>query len=156
MTSESSPIVFYDIRTAPPVEKTCCSPNPWKTRLALNFKKVPYTTAWTHLPEVAKTRKALDMPAVRKFADGTDFYTLPVIHDLATNSKVGDSFDIAVYLQKTYPDAGAGDLFPEQPLDYTLPEQLPILVPLSDVRDSPYPADATFNQAVDAAFTAHV
>jgi len=156
MASDSKPIVFYDIKTAPPVEKTCCSPNPWKARLALNFKGVPYKTQWTPLPDVASTRKALNVPAVRKFADGSDFYTLPVIHDTATETKVGDSFDIAVYLQRTYPDSGSGNLFPDQKLDYHLPEKLPILVPLSDVRDSPYPEYANFNQTVDAAFTAHV
>ncbi|KAH7123095.1 hypothetical protein EDB81DRAFT_913235 [Dactylonectria macrodidyma] len=47
-----------------------------------------------------------------------DFLMLPIIEDPATESLVGDSFDIAVYLQKTYPNSGAGDLFPPQTLNY--------------------------------------
>ncbi|GKT44763.1 glutathione S-transferase-like protein ustS [Colletotrichum spaethianum] len=154
-STSSSPIVFYDIATRPPVEKTCCSPNPWKTRLALNFKGRPYLTSWVALPDISKIRSSLKVPPCRKFADGTDFYTLPIIEDPATDSLVGDSFDIAAYLQKTYPDSGAGDLFPPQTLDYEFKHEW-ILVPLSDCRDSEYPEYAKFNVNVDAAFTAHV
>ncbi|PKS11881.1 hypothetical protein jhhlp_001175 [Lomentospora prolificans] len=151
----SSPITFYDIATRPPVEKSCCSPNPWKTRLALNFKGLPYSTTWVALPDIAKVRSSLKVPACRKFADGTDFYTLPIIEDPTTSSLVGDSFDIAVYLQKTYPDSGAGDLFPPQTLDYVYKHEA-ILVPLSECRESEYPEYAKFNMNVDAAFTMHV
>ncbi|KAI9374361.1 hypothetical protein BJX61DRAFT_532472 [Aspergillus egyptiacus] len=153
-STSSSPIIFYDISMRPPVEKNCCSPNPWKTRLALNFKGVPYSTSWVALPDVAKVRCELGVPACRKFADGTDFYTLPIIHDTATNSKVGDSFDIAAYLQKTYPESGAGDLFPPQTLDYEFNSD--ILIPLSECRNSDFPEYAKFNMNVDAAFTIHV
>lgn len=152
-----SPIVFYDIATRPPVEKTCCSPNPWKTRLALNFKGRPHTTEWVALLDIPKVRNNLKVPACRKFADGTDFFTLPIIEDPATGSVVGDSFDIAAYLQNTYPDAGAGDLFPPQALDYDFGQDpAALLVPLSDVRESRFPEYAKFNVHVDAAFTAHV
>ncbi|KZL84863.1 glutathione s-transferase [Colletotrichum incanum] len=154
-STPSSPIVFYDIATRPPVEKTCCSPNPWKTRLALNFKDLPYTTSWVALPDISKVRSSLKVPPCRKFADGTDFFTLPIIEDPATGSLVGDSFDIAVYLQKTYPNSGAGDLFPPQPLDYVFAHN-GILVPLSDCRESEFPEYAKFNMNVDAAFTTHV
>lgn len=152
----SSPIVFYDIAMRPPVEKNCCSPNPWKTRLALNFKGLPYSTSWVPLPDVAKVRQSLKVPPCRKFGDGTDFFTLPIIEDPATGSLVGDSFDIAAYLQKTYPDSGAGDLFPPQTLDFFLPEETTILVPLSECRESDFPDYAKFNVNVDAAFTLHV
>ncbi|EKG10026.1 Glutathione S-transferase [Macrophomina phaseolina MS6] len=154
-STPSNSIVFYDIATRPPVEKTCCSPNPWKTRLALNFKGIPYSTSWVPLPDVAKVRSSLKVPACRKFADGTDFFTLPIIEDPATNSLVGDSFDIAVYLQSTYPNSGAGDLFPPQTIDYTFTHD-PALIPLSECRESPFPEYAKFNVNVDAAFTAHV
>ncbi|KAE8151338.1 hypothetical protein BDV25DRAFT_152797 [Aspergillus avenaceus] len=151
--SSTSPITFYDIAMRPPVEKNACSPNPWKARLALNFKAVPFSTTWVPLPEVSNVRKSLKVPAIRKFADGTDFYTLPIIEDPNTNSTVGDSFDIAEHLQKKYPNSGS-DLFPPQKLDYTFTFDL--LVPLSDCRDSDYPEYAKFNQNVDAAFSAHV
>lgn len=148
----SSPIVFYDIAMRPPVEKNCCSPNPWKTRLALNFKGLPYSTSWVALPDIAKVRSSLKVTPCRKFADGTDFFTLPIIEDPATDSLVGDSFDIAVYLQNTY--SRAGDLFPPQTLDYVFTHNS-LLVPLSECSESEFPEYAKFNVNVDAAFSAH-
>ncbi|KAJ5780628.1 hypothetical protein N7457_005788 [Penicillium paradoxum] len=149
-------ITFYDIAMRPPVEKSCCSPNPWKARMALNFKGIPYSTTWVPLPDVAKVRNSLKVPACRKFADGTDFFTLPIIEDPNTNSSVGDSFDIAVHLQQTYPDSGAGDLFPPQTIDYVFKPENPIMIPLSEIPESPFPEYAKFNVNVDAAFTSHV
>lgn len=155
-TSPSSPIIFYDIATRPPADQTSFAPNPWKTRLALNFKSLAYKTSWVALPDITKVRSSLNLPPCRKFADGTDFFTLPIIQDPATDTLVGDSFDIAVYLQKTYPDSGAGDLFPAQTLDYICPHDPALLVPLSEYRKSNVPEYAKFNANVDAAFTAHV
>jgi glutathione S-transferase len=152
-SASSKTIVFYDIAARPPVEENCFSPNPWKTRLALNFKGVPYSTSWVALPDIAKVRESLKVPACRKFADGKDFYTLPIIEDPATGSLVGDSFDIALYLQKTYPNSG-GNLFPPQTLDFDFKHPY-ILVPLSECRDSEFPEYAKFNMNIDAAFTAH-
>ncbi|KAJ5454175.1 uncharacterized protein N7458_005131 [Penicillium daleae] len=149
-------IVFYDIAMRPPVEKNACAVNPWKTRMALNFKGVPYSTSWVPLPEVAKVRSGLKVPPCRKFADGSDFFTLPIIDDRGTGSLVGDSFDIAVYLQKTYPNSGAGDLFPPQTLDYEFKPEFAIAVPLSDCREGDFPEYAKFNMHVDAVFTTHV
>lgn len=154
-STPSSPIVFYDIATRPPAEKTCCSPNPWKTRLALNFKGLSFSTSWVALPDIAKVRSSLKVPPCRKFADGTDFFTLPIIEDPATGSLVGDSFDIAVYLQNTYPNSGAGDLFPPQTIDYVFTPDLAILIPLTECRESEFPEYAKFNVNVDAAFSAH-
>lgn len=154
-STQSAPITFYDIASKPPVQKTCFSPNPWKTRQALNFKSLPYTTTWVPLPDITKVRRELNVPACRQFADGTDFFTLPIIEDPATGSLIGDSFDIAVYLQKIYPDSGAGDLFPPQKLDYVFSHDS-ILIPLSECDESDYPEYARFNVNVDAAFTAHV
>lgn len=108
------------------------------------------------MPDISKVRQSLGQPASRKFADGTDFYTLPVIQDPATNATVGDSFDIALYLQRTYPDSGGGNLFPAQILDFTFVSSYEIPVPLSKRDDGGFPEYARFNINVDAAFTAHV
>ncbi|KAF3915451.1 hypothetical protein ABW21_db0200282 [Orbilia brochopaga] len=103
MAAPSKPIVFYDIASAPPV--TTFAVNPWKTRLALNFKKIHYETSWTELTQVTTVRKSLGVQPCRKhWIDNSDFYTLPVISDPSTGTLVGDSFDIAVYLDETYPD----------------------------------------------------
>ncbi|RGP80686.1 hypothetical protein FLONG3_1161 [Fusarium longipes] len=150
---ESNTITFYDIASRPPVEKNAHAPNPWKARFALNFKGVPYSTTWVPLPDIAKTRIGLNVPAGRKFADGKDFHTLPVIKDPTTGALIGDSFDIAIYLNKTY--SGGGDLFPPQDLDFNF-EHPHILIPLSDCKDKEFPDYAKFNMNIDAAFTAHV
>ncbi|KAG9250590.1 uncharacterized protein F5Z01DRAFT_360957 [Emericellopsis atlantica] len=158
MTAEQS-LRFWDITTRPPAEKTCCAPNPWKARLALNFKAVRYGTTWTPMTDITRVRTSLAVPPVRKFADGSDFHTLPLLYDPATGDYVGDSFDIAVYLQKHYPNEGAGDLFPPQPtaaLDFTVPPDAEILIPLTEARPGDFQDYAQFNVHVDAAFTLHV
>jgi glutathione S-transferase len=146
---------FYDVAMRPPANKNNTAVNPWKTRLALNFKQTPYKTTWVQLPDIPYVRKSLSIPACRKFADGTDFHTLPILVDPATGRKLGDSFDIAVYLQKQYPTSG-GNLFPAQTLDYVFKPESELLIPLSECDDSEYPQYASFNVNVDAAFTAHV
>ncbi|KZZ92524.1 hypothetical protein AAL_06150 [Moelleriella libera RCEF 2490] len=169
------PLVFYDIGHRPPVTETCCSVNPWKARLALNFKAVPYTTRWVKMPDIRRVRSGLGLPACRKFADGSDFYTLPILRDASASSSsstaedgaaggavvlLGDSFDIAVHLQRAYPTAGAGDLFPRR-LQQQLGNfavDLSSIIPLSETTQtgSGYPEYAAFNTSVDAAFSAHV
>ncbi|GLA38074.1 hypothetical protein AnigIFM63309_005072 [Aspergillus niger] len=155
-TSDPTPtMTYYDIAMRPPVTRNAAAVNPWKARLALNFKNAPYSTTWVKLPEVSKVRRSLNLPACRKFADGSDFCTLPILSDPTTNSLIGDSFDIALYLQKTYPASGGGDLFPPQNLDYELKEELKVLVPLSERNDIEYADYARFNNNVDAAFSVH-
>ncbi|KAM7192577.1 hypothetical protein V8F20_008786 [Naviculisporaceae sp. PSN 640] len=163
MTSDA-PITFYDIEFRKPYAKHSAAPNPWKARYALNFKSVPYTTHWTPILSITETRKSLGVPPCRTFPDGTEYHTLPVIIDASTGSKQGDSFDIAVYLDKQYPDSGAGTLFcddvsPE--LGYTCPIQISFNgPPLSDRpewRDQEkYKPWVRFNDQVDMVFTLHV
>ncbi|KGO52240.1 hypothetical protein PEX1_005840 [Penicillium expansum] len=147
-------LVFYDIAMRPPVEKNNSPVNTWKTRLALNFRSLPYSTNWVQLPDISSVRTGLNIPACRKFTDGTDFYTLPILVDPTTSRKLGDSFDIAVYLQKQYP--AGNDLFPPQPLDYVFSTDVAILIPLSECDEGEYPEYARFNVNVDSAFTSHV
>lgn len=163
MTSTTSPttglITFYDIAHTPPVEKSASSPNPWKTRYALNFKKVPYKTTWVPLPDVSTVRSALNIPASRTFADGSPYHTLPIISDPATGRIIGDSFEIAMYLQEQYPTSGAGDLFPEQDLDFFFKRDLKLFVPVAETEKAdsgPTVAYVKFNTSVDSAFTTYV
>ncbi|KAM5350989.1 hypothetical protein ACJ41O_003712 [Fusarium nematophilum] len=155
-TTSSGSIILYDIGHRPPVEETCSSPNPWKSRFALNFKGVPHSMSWVGLPDISKVRRGLGLPPCRKLADGTDFYTLPILQDTATGATLGDSFDIAVYLQRTYPDSGAGDLFPVQKLDFTYVPPFAFPAPLSEPDDGGYTEYARFNTNIDAAFSTHV
>ncbi|KAK5138156.1 hypothetical protein LTR08_004851 [Meristemomyces frigidus] len=100
MTSPT-PITFYDIASSPPLRAFAA--NPWKTRFALNYKGLPYRTHWVDMPSIATLRQTLGVPANRTLPDGTPFHTLPLIHDAATNALLGDSFEIALYLETAYP-----------------------------------------------------
>lgn len=156
-TTLTTPLIFYDIAMRPPTTETCCSPNPWKSRYALNFKNVSYVTTWVDLPAITNVRRdKVGVPAARKFADGTDFYTLPVLSDPTTKTNIGDSFDIAIHLQKAYPNSGAGNLFPSQKLDYTFSGDTAFFAPLSKREDSQFDEYSRFNTNVDAVFSNHV
>jgi glutathione S-transferase len=102
--TSSADIIFYDIAPGPPVRPF--APNPWKARYALNFKRANYVTEWVDLSQVKATRKRLGVAPVRFFADGEPFYTLPVIRDTSTEPEtlVGDSFDIALHVDRKYPN----------------------------------------------------
>jgi glutathione S-transferase len=83
-----------------------------------------------------------------------------MLQDLASNKVIGDSFDIANYLDDTFPDSG-GCLFPQESthtgLDYESPQKdSPILIPLTVLEGTKNEAYAKFNWHVDATFTAHV
>lgn len=97
----SKHIVFYDIASGPPVRTF--APNPWKTRYALNFKKVAYRTEPIDMPDIASVRQKLGVPANRTLPDGSPYHTLPLIHDQSTGAFIGDTFEIALHLDKTYP-----------------------------------------------------
>lgn len=129
------PITFYDIASGPPVRPF--APNPCKTRYALNFKslhgKLDYQTSWTELTQVSRVRQSLDVAPCRKHdVDGSDFYTLPVIMDHSKGQTIGDSFDVALYLDLTY--SSSPPLFP------------PATIALHRM----------FNARVDKVFTDHV
>lgn len=152
MASPSKPSearVLYDIHTS-----AACASNPWKSRLALNHKGIAYSTLWVPLPNIPKVRRAPDVPPCHKNSDGTGYYTLPILIDPNTNSKIGDSFDIAVYLQKTHPDSGAGDLFPPQKLNFVFDRWSTFLGSFSKSKAIEYGDYYDFNAQVEAAFTA--
>ncbi|UKZ53590.1 hypothetical protein TrVGV298_007385 [Trichoderma virens] len=146
-STSSGAIVLYDIGHKPPRGRVVLLAKPVEEPLRAQLQGPPV------LDDVV--RRGLGEPACRKFADGTEFFTLPMIQDTATGATVGDSFDIAVYLQRTYPDSGAGDLFPAQPLDYTYVQSSAIKIPLSTPADGGFPEYARFNANVDAAFSMH-
>ncbi|KAJ7927795.1 hypothetical protein B0H13DRAFT_2552709 [Mycena leptocephala] len=108
---------------------TLYAPDPCKTRYALNLTRAPYRTEWVEIPDIHAVRTALCCPALRKFLDGSDSHTLPILQDATPGAEfvLGDSLDI-------------------------------VIVPLS-AREATAPdlADyAHFNTHVDATFTAYV
>jgi glutathione S-transferase len=71
----------------------------------LNIKAIPYKTTWVEYPDIAATAKSLSVPPTgERF--GEPLYTLPMIHDPSAGKSITDSFEIAVYLDKTYPNKG--------------------------------------------------
>lgn len=131
-SSTSQPIVFYDIASSQPHHTF--APNPWKTRYALNHKGFPYKTKPIDLPDIASERQKLGVPANRTLPDGSPYHTLPLIHDPATNAFVGDSFEIALHLDRRSSSKETPPLFHPGTTGLT----------------------ASFNARVDALFTAHV
>lgn len=156
--TDSKPLIFYDISS--PKEPRSYAPNPSKTRLALSFKRVPFKTTFVEIPDIPEVRQGLNCPAVRKLDDGSDYYTLPMLQDPASGKVLGDSFDIANYLEDTYPDSG-GCLFPSDStqtgLDYESPNKdVAFFAPLTSNEGSKNKAYAKFNLHVDATFSAYV
>lgn len=100
--STNAAITFYDIASAPPLKTF--APNPWKTRLALNFKGIPYQTKWVQVLDIRSLREELGVPANRTLPDGSPLHTLPMIQDVNTGKIIGDSFEIALYLDSAFPD----------------------------------------------------
>ncbi|KAF8824223.1 hypothetical protein HHX47_DHR8000375 [Lentinula edodes] len=83
----------------------CWSPNTWKTRYSLNFKGLAYRTEWIEYPDIEALCIKIGAAPTDVKADGTSpEYTLPVIYDPSTNKAISDSFNIAQYLDTTYPD----------------------------------------------------
>jgi len=100
--SESNPIILYDLKSV--VDPPAWSPNTWKARLVLNYKRLPYKTVWVSIHEVASTLRSLGLEPLQ----GARFeYTLPIIADPTHSGSptiVRDSAAIAQYLDTTYPD----------------------------------------------------
>ncbi|KAF2117536.1 hypothetical protein BDV96DRAFT_597466 [Lophiotrema nucula] len=156
--TDSNPLVFYDISS--PLKPRSYAPNPSKARLALSFKCVRFKSTWIDILDISNVRKELACPATRKLDDGSDFYTLPMLQDPDSSRVIGDSFDIANYLEGTFPDSG-GRLFPPDStrtgLDYESPNRdIVLYAPISSNQGSKNEAYARFNLHVDATFSAHV
>ncbi|KAJ5720732.1 uncharacterized protein N7483_008666 [Penicillium malachiteum] len=139
------PMIFDDMATRPP------------SRLALNFKNIPYSASSAPLLKTSQSSHPLDVPASRKLENNSKSYTLPILIDPNTNTKLEGSFEIATYLQQTYPAAGAGDLFAPQRLDFivTRSKDLTLFVLFLDQKEIMYKEYSKFNVYVDAVFTSH-
>jgi glutathione S-transferase len=156
--TELQPLVLYDISS--PIQPRSYAPNPSKARLALSFKQVPFKTTWIDILDIPDVRKGLGCPAVRKLDDGSDYYTLPMLQDPASGRVIGDSFDIANYLEDTFPNSG-GCLFPQDitgtGLDYESPHKdTAFFAPLTSNLGSKNEAYARFQRHVDTTFSSYV
>ncbi|KAG1817174.1 uncharacterized protein BJ212DRAFT_1461002 [Suillus subaureus] len=96
-------IIFLDIPAVLPVP---FSPNTWKVRLALNYKKLTYVTRWVETTDIASVCTSLGIPPTSTLPDGTPKYTLPALIDNTTSppALLSDSTPIIEYLERTYRD----------------------------------------------------
>ncbi|KAF9519898.1 hypothetical protein BS47DRAFT_1387833 [Hydnum rufescens UP504] len=105
MSTEQPSIVLYDIPRNVPAGQggSGWSPNTLKSRIALNYKGIPFTTEWVEYPDIAPKFKALGLAPN---PEGTP-YTAPVIRYTPPGSKEGqytmDSSAIADFLDRTFP-----------------------------------------------------
>ncbi|KAJ3560830.1 hypothetical protein NP233_g10577 [Leucocoprinus birnbaumii] len=96
-------ITLFDLAAKAPIK--CWSPYAWKARYVLNMKNIPYTTAWVDYPDLEpESKKAGVKPSNIKKRDGNPWYTCPAIVDDSTGTAIPDSFEIALYLDKQYPN----------------------------------------------------
>lgn len=156
---DSKPLVFYDI-SSPLQPPRSYAPNPTKARYALNFKQVPFETSWVDILDIPTVREGLACAATRTFADGSDYYTLPMLREVATGRVIGDSFQIANYLEETYPQSESC-LFPQDSthtgLDYESPQKDTVFyVPITTNAGAKNEAYAKFQVHVDTTFTSHI
>jgi glutathione S-transferase len=75
-------------------------------RYSLNIKKLPFETVWLEYPDIKGTLQKIGAKHTKLDADGQPLYTLPAIQDPNTGAVVAESFEIAKYLDKQYPDSG--------------------------------------------------
>ncbi|KAG9120226.1 hypothetical protein FRC07_004364 [Ceratobasidium sp. 392] len=101
--TKENPIIFYDIVAK---DGEYWTPNPYKTRLSLDYKGLPYRVKYLKIEDVEPTMKAMGIPPTST----TSFpnYTLPMIVDPSNDPNgeptyVSDSFKIAIYLDEKYP-----------------------------------------------------
>ncbi|KAG8711186.1 hypothetical protein FRC08_016217, partial [Ceratobasidium sp. 394] len=107
-----NPIVFYDIFST----ERPWSPSTYKTRLTLNFKRLPYRVEFISIADIEAKMTELGAPA--SSPDRAPKYRLPVIADPSSdpNGKptyVTDSFNIAIYLDDKYPAPKYPVVFPD-------------------------------------------
>ena len=69
----------------------------------MRYKDLPFETDWVELPDITPRMKEIGASPSKR-PDGTEKYTLPVLRDPNTGALVTDSFDIATYLDNTYPE----------------------------------------------------
>ncbi|KAI6136162.1 hypothetical protein F5141DRAFT_1287992 [Pisolithus sp. B1] len=112
------PLILYDITSK--LERKYWSPNTakprqvdpssvhnplrqtWSYRFVLGYKGLPFRIEWVEYPDIAPRMKAIGARQNR-LLDGRDAYTLPVLNDPNTGALITDSWEIAEYLEKTYP-----------------------------------------------------
>ncbi|KAA1472646.1 hypothetical protein DENSPDRAFT_838977 [Dentipellis sp. KUC8613] len=114
LSRQPTKITFFDLPTQVGIPT---SPNTWKLRFALNFKRLTYTTHWTPTSLATEICQAHGIPPSGTHADGSPHYTVPALVDFTPQRDdprvapvcLSDSTRIIEYLERTYPDPTASD-----------------------------------------------
>ncbi|KAJ2912614.1 hypothetical protein MD484_g7806, partial [Candolleomyces efflorescens] len=85
------------------------SPNVWRTRYTLDYKKIPYKVEWVEYPDLPTTLSSHGIGPGGRKPDGSSYYSVPSILDIddatgETKKALSDSIEIAKYLDEAYPD----------------------------------------------------
>ncbi|EEB94531.1 hypothetical protein MPER_06640 [Moniliophthora perniciosa FA553] len=97
-------ITLYDVGPTQDPKNPSISPHVRKTRYTLNYKRIPYIVSWVNFFNLEEIAKRVGAAPTSVRADGSPRYTVPFIVDSSTGAVVSDSYHIAEYLDKTYPD----------------------------------------------------
>ncbi|KAI6047783.1 hypothetical protein EDC04DRAFT_2863964 [Pisolithus marmoratus] len=95
------PLILYEIPSN--LDGNYWSPNPAKPRFVLGYKGLPFQVEWVEYADIASRMQEIGARK-NKLADGREIHTLPVLSDPNTNALITDSWEIAEYLEKTYPE----------------------------------------------------
>ncbi|KAJ2915897.1 hypothetical protein MD484_g4523, partial [Candolleomyces efflorescens] len=102
-------ITFFDLASNIPNHRFSCST--WKTRYALNYKRLPFTTHFVDFIDVEPLCKHIGAKPSIIVPSPTpgepplkQIYTVPVIYDPKTQKAISESLAIAEYLDATYPN----------------------------------------------------
>ncbi|KAG8942499.1 hypothetical protein FRC03_003144 [Tulasnella sp. 419] len=137
----SEPLVtLYDLDST--LEPKAFSPHTWRTRLVLNYKRIPYKTVWLAFPDVSTTLKQIGVPPLSIRADGTPIYCCPSISAKPPSGEevnLIDSGPIAEYLDANYEgpklfppgSKAAQQLFVSYLYERLFPKLAPLLVPIT-------------------------
>ncbi|ROT40781.1 hypothetical protein SODALDRAFT_343061 [Sodiomyces alkalinus F11] len=91
-------VVLYDLPSKG--RSACWSLNPWKTRLVLNFKNIPYETQWVEYPDIEPLFKSFGIPPQ---TGEIAAYTIPAIRTPQGNY-IMNSLPIAQALEALQPE----------------------------------------------------
>ncbi|KAK7033914.1 hypothetical protein VNI00_012538 [Paramarasmius palmivorus] len=97
-------ITLYDVGPATNSTEVSTSPHVRKTRYTLNYKGIPYKVSWVNFSNLEEIAKSIGAAPTGVRPDGTPRYTVPFIVDSSTGAVVSDSYRIAEYIDKAYPD----------------------------------------------------
>ncbi|KAK7542558.1 uncharacterized protein J3D65DRAFT_220487 [Phyllosticta citribraziliensis] len=95
-----APVILYDLPSRG--RRSCWSLNPWKTRMALNYKNIDYKTEWLEYPDVAPTLSAAGVPPNDPSSNPVP-YSIPTVR-LPDGTYIMDSQKIIVELEKLQPE----------------------------------------------------